>query len=237
VDLSPSDVASRVMSSAAAPAAAFDVRFGSSLHTVYRSVAGPSSAIVVAPSPLGSELNATNLHDIRTEPEEVWQKDSSSPDFTPPPSCFSALLLVPPPPSPPSLLLPAASEVSSRGSEARDDSSQRTRGGGGGGGGSTGRYHSSASSSSTMYSDSFVDDDLTKLSGRHTAVPLDCGWVRRHYIHVYLQACLPASLPSFCDSAMGRPDVGQLVYIGPARPYSSSSRYCRWDLDLPQFVW
>lgn len=32
-------------------------------------------------------------------------------------------------------------------------------------------------------------------------------------------------------SAMGRPDVGQLVYMGPARPCISSSCYCRSDLD------
>jgi hypothetical protein len=70
------------MSSAAAPAAALDVRFGSSLHTVYRSPAGPSSSIVVAPSLLGSELNATNFHDIRTELEKVWQREHSDPDWS-----------------------------------------------------------------------------------------------------------------------------------------------------------
>jgi hypothetical protein len=68
-----------------APASALDARFGSSLHTVYRSPAGPalpSSAIVVAPSLLGSELNATNFHDIRAETEKVWQKGHSDPDWS-----------------------------------------------------------------------------------------------------------------------------------------------------------
>jgi hypothetical protein len=67
------------------PPPPLDVRFGSSLHTVYSASDVhplPSSAIVVAPSLLGSERNVTHYHEIRHDLEQFVREDRKDADWS-----------------------------------------------------------------------------------------------------------------------------------------------------------